>query len=92
MLAPLITTNRFDRDLERLRPHYPRIDNVMTGVFWGLSKDKYAGKSIPGRENRYIYLTSPVDFVVPIFRVIYKFSESNPNQIVLLAIGSSASN
>ena len=88
MLAPIVTTEQFDKDAASLKPHYPRIDDVVSGVCWGLIHEPYAGEPVPGHDNRYIYLTSPVEYVTPIFRVLYKFSDSNPRTIVLLAIGS----
>lgn len=87
MLAPIVPSDKFERDVANLRGDYPQIDDVVSAARWALIRAPHLGQQV--KENRYIFLTSPFEFTTPVFRILYKFSETNQGTIVLLAIGSS---
>ncbi len=88
MLEPVHPTDLFERDVKELRKVYPRINEVRRALMWELARNSEAGEELRKRPGYWILLTYPIGSMPP-FRVLYKFSQDNPDTVMLLRIAPS---
>lgn len=73
----------FEEDLERLRETYPNIDRVYRAIYIQLLEYPEYGTPIPDKPHLRILLTTPIGNM-PMFRVLYRYNTSIPNDVVVL--------
>jgi hypothetical protein len=90
MVEVVRPTPRFERDIERLKVDYPRINEVRSALMRELARNPFVGEPHYSPDIR-IFLTTPVG-VMPVFRVLYKLTGDKRPVVVLLSIDSSSPN
>lgn len=81
MLRAIYQTPTFETEIEALREDYPRIDEVKTGIKWGLGKVPQYGERLPRYPNHRIFLTFPIGPMPP-FKVLYEYNPGKDPGVV----------